>query len=125
MQDESEFDGAYLPGTHAVQFTAPNPEMCPSGHLVQGMLPEASLYVPASHAVQLPAGPVYPESHGEMQLVTSALPRGEKVEFGQDEHSCGEALYVFTGHGSQSTTLLTTALYFPGSQAVHSGSHGG
>ncbi len=125
MHGESEFAGAYLPGTHAVQLDSPAYDTWPAGQLVQGMLPEASLYVPASHAVQLPAGPVYPASHEEMQLVTSALPRGEKVEFGHAKHSCGEALYVFTGHGSQSTTLLTTALYFPGSHAVHSGSHGG
>jgi hypothetical protein len=60
-----------------------------------------------------------------MQLVTSALPGGERVESGHAEHPCGEALYVFSGHGSQSATLLAAALYVPGAQAVHTGSQGG
>ena len=96
--------------------------MCPDGQLLQATLPEVFLYSPISQPVQLPAGPVNPGPHAAMQL---ALPAVDSVESGQGEHSCDDALYVFAGHGSQSTTLLTLALYVPGSHAVHAGSQGG
>ena len=62
---------------------------------------------------------LYPGSHEGIQLVAAALPGGDSVDSGHGEHSCREELYESAGHGSQSTTLLTTALYVPGSQAVH------
>ena len=114
-----------MPGTHALQLDSPSYDTCPGGQVVQGELPELFLYLPTSHAVQLPAGPVYPGSQEGTQLLTSVLPGADSVDSGQAVHSCREELYVPAGHCSQSTTLLATALYVPGSQAEHMGSHGG
>ena len=112
-----------MPGTHAVQIVSPSYDTWPAGQIVHGELPEVFLYFPISHAVQLPAGPVYPGPHERIQLVAAALPGGDSVDDGHAEQLCSEELYVSAGHGSQSTTLLTTALYLPGSQATHRGWH--
>ena len=59
---------------------------------MQGELPDVFLYLPTSHAVQLPAGPVYPGPHEGMQLVAAALLGGDSVDSGHAAHADVEEL---------------------------------
>ena len=59
---------------------------------MQGELPELFLYLPTSHAVQLPAGPVYPGSQEGRQLLISVLPGGDSVDSGHAAHEDVEEL---------------------------------
>ena len=75
-----------------MQLDSPYQATCPGGQVVQGELPELFLYLPTSHAVQLPAGPVYPGSQEGRQLLTSVLPGADSVDSGHAAHEDVEEL---------------------------------
>ena len=61
-----------------------------SGHGVHGWGPDASLYLAAEHAVQDPAGPVFPAGHKFKQSCWASLPRGEVVPAGHERQVTSE-----------------------------------
>ena len=81
-----------MPGTHALQLDSPSDDTWPGGQGVQDELPELFLYLPTSHAAQLPAGPVYPGSQEGRQLLTSVLPGADSVDSGHAAHEYVEEL---------------------------------
>ena len=78
---------------------APAGDVESPGHAVQDPPPDASLYVPASHAVHgPPLGPVYPAMHSQSPL--ASLPAGDVELAGHAVHEreIGVYWYLFSNH---------------------------
>jgi len=113
------------PALHS-QKACPCAECELGGHAKHGTEPETSLYVPAAHGVQFPAGPVCPVGHTLRQSAIEVDPGAESVSAGHAAHR--DTLpaplafeNVFTGHSWQSLALPApaTSRYLPAPHAVH------
>ena len=74
---------------------------------MQGAEPVALLYVPATHAVQVPpSGPVYPALHARIQALLDVLATGEVRPAGQPRQAAA-------------AVAPAVAEYVPAAQGVH------
>ena len=109
---------------HALASVAPAaPDHVPPTQSEHAALPLLNLYLPASHCVHAPAGPVLPAVHRLLQSSTKELELGEIEPSGHskqvdDAFAPMAPEYVSVTH-SVHATLPLVVLYLPASHSVH------
>jgi hypothetical protein len=106
---------------HALSNVLPEGDVDKGGHAVQMLEPAFILYLPASHAVQVPPSlPVYPAL--QVQSSIASLRDGEVESAGQSVHTV-ESIEYFPATQSIQTVdefAAGSVEYFPASQSLHS-----
>jgi hypothetical protein len=113
------------PALHLQYFLSVSGFEC-TGHAVHGAEPVTSLYVPAAHSEQLPAGPVKPAGHTFRHCEIFVDPAAESVSSGHATQvlalpAPSVSEYVATRHSRHVASLLAPVVseYDPAKHAEH------